>query len=521
MPNLQGTQLTFPPPDGETYMCYRADTGRPVAFSATDPQIQEYWRERTQAESLNPPPPGMVYFVDSRDRLHTLPDHGDGYREIRVNLDSRIIVPAYMTPAPTNGGSRIGPSAFDCPAWCQWRDGCAQCNSSEWRICFGGGCGSADYYRIPPEAWAERRECLCFVPCEACGDSTGPNVLTHTYEDSLICRDCRNRYWSLCDHCNDWYRDAEISGHELGCREDCDDDCCRSYSDDGDDDYNDNGELIHSYSYKPYPQFKGSAPYYLGLECELNTRDNSVGEVARFVAAQVGDTGYLKSDCSINSGFELVTHPMSYEWALANFPWGMFDRLRSDYGMRNTSDCGIHVHVSRTAFDGASHLYRWQKLFYRNEGPIQQLARRTDNSYARFYGRGREWAIHYAVKPDPSDSAYDYRGNPKAWYVKTPEGRKRAEDYGDPNRTERYSAINVENQHTLEVRIFSGSVYQSQVKAALGLVHATVEYTRGLNAHAVMKSAALTFNTFRSWVKDNNVEGKYDSLLSEIERLVG
>lgn len=32
-------------------------------------------------------------------------------------------------------------------------------------------------------------------------------------------------------------------------------------------------------------------------------------------------------DSSIGNGFEIVTHPMSYQWAMATFPWPMLTRL--------------------------------------------------------------------------------------------------------------------------------------------------------------------------------------------------
>jgi RNA-directed DNA polymerase len=46
----------------------------------------------------------------------------------------------------------------------------------------------------------------------------------------------------------------------------------------------------------------------------------------------LGRLGYLKADSSIGTGFEIVTHPMSYDWAMANFPREDAEVLRDGIG---------------------------------------------------------------------------------------------------------------------------------------------------------------------------------------------
>lgn len=270
---------------------------------------------------------------------------------------------------------------------------------------------------------------------------------------------------------------------------------------------------IHNYSYKPRPIFHGDGPLYLGLECELNTGySHSRGTVAEYVTGQVGNLAYMKEDGSLSNGFELVTHPMSYPWALENFPWHMFTEMRDRFGMRNADECGIHVHVSRDGFSDVPHLYRWQKFIYRNALPIQRVARRQNSRWARFTPEGRRLALP-AAKLGPNLGCTPVSDQ---WWA-PPEYRSLPTTYGNNYlRAERYSALNLQNGATVEMRMFAGSVYQSQVKAALGLAHASVEYTRTLTVQKIAKGGGWDWDAFTTWTSDRP---EYSALNSEIERL--
>jgi hypothetical protein len=192
--------------------------------------------------------------------------------------------------------------------------------------------------------------------------------------------------------------------------------------------------------------------------------------------------GYLKSDESIGGGFELVTHPMSYPWALANFPWGLLPALARS-GCQATDRTGLHVHVSRDGFASASHVFRWMKFVYRNQAPVTALARRDSDQWARFDDDDR-----YRVK----DYAKGYPG------------------------LYRYRAINTLNLHTFELRIFASSLDPVQVKAALGFAAATVEYTRTLTVADITRRHGWGWDAFVTWLADRP---RYAALLSQVEAL--
>ncbi len=92
---------------------------------------------------------------------------------------------------------------------------------------------------------------------------------------------------------------------------------------------------INEYSYKPKPIFfgKGSG-LYLGSELEIET-GSFMPECARTVSAHLGRRAYMKFDGSISSGFEIVTHPMTFAWVAEHFPAReLFEELRLDLWTR-------------------------------------------------------------------------------------------------------------------------------------------------------------------------------------------
>lgn len=237
-------------------------------------------------------------------------------------------------------------------------------------------------------------------------------------------------------------------------------------------------EHIRDYSYTPELNFRGEGKLFFGMEVEISTRHTERKAAAQLVHDAANGIVYLKQDGSFDGGFEIVTHPMTLEWALSNFPWDMFNDLE-DAGGRATDQTGIHVHVSREGFTAPSHIYKWLQFFYRNEDDISRIARRRNSSWARWNSEIRENMKDYA------------------------KGEKDAE---------RYSAVNVQNEKTFEVRVFSSSTKPEEIQAALQLVAASVEYARYLTVSDI-RSGGYGWEKFITWIQANNTDSRYESLL--------
>jgi hypothetical protein len=82
--------------------------------------------------------------------------------------------------------------------------------------------------------------------------------------------------------------------------------------------------------------------------------------------------------------------------------------------------------------------------------------------------------------------------------------------------SERYSAVNTQNEHTIELRFFRGTMKASGVLSALDLAQAMVEYTRELRLDDV-KLGALSWEWFADYVVSNN--GLYPDLYSRLDKI--
>jgi len=226
---------------------------------------------------------------------------------------------------------------------------------------------------------------------------------------------------------------------------------------------------VWNYTYKPDPVFHGDGPLFLGLELEIIVPDHSYRECSTLAIARLDDLGYLKTDSSIRpTGFELVTHPMSYAYAIEKFPWPLLDEL-ARRGCETDTSVGLHVHASRAGFDSPAHIYRWLKLLYRNETEVSTLARRRS---------------HYAP--------FDRLARAKA--------RDTAKSHQHALGLDRYQAINPYPRHTLELRVFASSLDVQCVQAALAFTAASIDYTRDLRVTDV-RGGAWEWSRFAAWVR--------------------
>ncbi|MBE8524218.1 hypothetical protein ILP97_43225 [Amycolatopsis sp. H6(2020)] len=237
---------------------------------------------------------------------------------------------------------------------------------------------------------------------------------------------------------------------------------------------------MHDYSYKPAPVFHGIGPRYLGLELEINVPHDDLGQRIDDTVDTLAGLGYLKEDMSIDYGFELVTHPMAYRWAVDCFPWHLLEQL--DLAGCNGEDNGLHVHISRAAFAGPCHVFRWMKFVYRNAADVQVLARRT-SSYAAFRDSERNH-----IK-DACKGTY----------------------YG-----QRSSAINAQPKDTFELRVFAASLDIQHVQAALAFADASVAYTRDLTVPDITTRGGWTWPAFTQWLL---TRPQYAPLTAELEDL--
>ncbi|RDI45303.1 amidoligase family protein [Nocardia mexicana] len=383
-------------------------------------------------------------------------------------------------------------------------------------------CSSALLPDDPPTtAVAVCGACAAVPVCDGCGlPAPDPH---HTVDDGVRCADCATG-WHECEACDLYAADGADTATGgivcAGCEPDystCDqcllparelrevdngawvcDDCAGDFhSCDICDDLTTSYDYcnhcvpqrrhLHDYYYKPAPVFHGDEQPYLGLELEIETDGYGFDDCVDLANARLGSLGYLKQDGSICCGFELVTHPMSYRYAIERFPWDLLPELASR-GAHADGDVGIHVHVSRAGFASPTHVYRWMKFVYRNERHATALARRCSDQWASF-------------APDARAGIGDLaKGHPQRGL----------------GNLGRFQAINTLPEHTFEVRIFASSLDPQQVQAALAFVAASVAYTRTLTSGDIARRRGWEWTAFVTWLRGRP---EYAPLLAELEDL--
>jgi len=368
----------------------------------------------------------------------------------------------------------------------------------------------------------------CVSVCDRCDSIETVNDNMHTVDDNEIwCEGCTDRRAYFCDGCNEFnsrgtcfINDRSESWCE-GCTDNayfCDE--CDVYNADGCDSCADNTDengnrIIHDYSYRPDALFHSTDKnerLYFGIEIEVEDSRNLSESSAYAHRLEGMELAYLKHDGSLSCGYEIVTHPMSHDFYKneASDLWDTLEHLRTYYKVKSwdTTTCGLHIHVSRTGFEGGAHMHRFLNLIYSNPDMYQKLAGREQSRWATF-----DDIMKVEVKRDE----YGNRMTDEDGFTLHQSKRSIASKLqGGGGSTERYSAVNTRNRETLEMRIFRGTVNQDTVKAHLDLAHASVEYTRTMTVKDI-RNGALSADAFM-WYIIQNVE-LYSNLVARMNKL--
>lgn len=377
-----------------------------------------------------------------------------------------------------------------------------------------------------------------FVRCDHCGDYEPREDCTHIEsEDVWVCEYCRNRYYTECGHCGEYFRDGRgytVIVNDRGRTEEwCYDcwgentwtceDCDECYSDDvprDEDDRcphcsgggQDTGDIDTwvsptrrmNYGFKPMPCLCATEGeraaagrdwkkklIFFGTETEIDIEDKT-DEENYWSERIVGDLkhAYCKQDCSLDwggdySGIEIVTHPTTVAWALEHRDdYVRCFEMLTENGWRShqAGTCGIHVHISLHALE-AQNPYAVNNMLYiydRFWDNLKKFSRRTESQLSH-------WARRYAVAHG------EYRN------IKNMAKRECG----------RYMAVNLQNSHTVEIRMWRGSLNVETWFATLELVEVITKKCVELGDD-YRKLQALTW--------DELVASDYDDLNSYLKR---
>lgn len=324
---------------------------------------------------------------------------------------------------------------------------------------------------------------LCEKCNEACEETT--TVTTRKLESRRIitqewCESCRDDYAFACTDCENWYSTEYFQWREDICNscsdnyaicEDCDsivrsehayfcDECGHTYCDSCRCSCGEKSGSIHGYKYKPSAIFHGGAGImHYGIELEVDCAQHTAKDTLYALGGEWH--AYLKEDDSIASGYEIVSHPHTL-----NAHRELWEKFWA-HARRNHLDAdknGMHVHIQRLYL--TKYRIGMMQAFLNepaNEGFVTAIAGRDSRSYA-------------ALKPALAKVSAD-------------------------GTNDRYQALNLENERTVEIRIFRGTTDKARFFANLEFCDALVAFTidRGYMHLTVKEFCAFVRKGRKTW----------------------
>jgi len=298
-----------------------------------------------------------------------------------------------------------------------------------------------------------------YVRCYYCSESIEIQEAMRDNDGINYCQDCSQRFYINCPICDlHMHRDNSFNflsnGDRVsGCRE------C----------YN-NSVIIHNYSYKPNVVFfRQSKKENLFFGIELEVERNESTTPTDVLASKIKKPEfYFKSDGSLTNGFEIVTHPLSYEYIKKNNKLfsELFEKLNTEnYKSYESTTCGMHIHLNKNAFN-TWHLYRFLDFFKNNKELIIKISQRIEPFF-------RRWS-------DINNEEFSEKEILRKAKRKNSEGS-------------RYTAVNLTNSKTVELRIFRGTIKYPTFMKNIEFAHSVYEFTKIKNKNSISEKEYLEF----------------------------
>lgn len=284
-----------------------------------------------------------------------------------------------------------------------------------------------------------------YFECNDCGHLDSEDEAHNVNDDYSVCDNCRhNYYWS---------------------------DRNNNYQDNRDDeDEDDDREHEHIGSYHSSKRRLGHIPssfdqrsprVLLGLELEMECKhedydkDSRAGHLLDAIGSYRGQTYALcEEDGSLDDGFEMVTGYTGLDVHKDQLQF--FKHHFKGMASHNTDTCGLHVHICKS---NMSTLHGAKMVFFINDTNNYQLIKavaRRDASYGK-------------IKDKKSDTS---------WLKDVVRHKKDKHSQLRGLNSDRYEALNFNNDKTIEFRLFKGSLKYETIMACLEFTYATWHFCK-------------------------------------------
>lgn len=209
---------------------------------------------------------------------------------------------------------------------------------------------------------------------------------------------------------------------------------------------------INDYDYKPSYRKLPKNTLLFGVELEISHKelaeanydpdeDSKLQDIADRFDPLFGKHSILKHDGSVDAGFEIVTHPLTFAGQQEFWTEDKFNFLdKQGFISYNAEHCGIHIHVTRHMISSLQLAKIIKFIYNRDNRPfIKKIAQREEKQYAEFSERKN------------------------CGYVK----------HGGCGK---YTAVNLSHKNTIEFRLFRGTLSHQAFHKNLEFVQALIDF---------------------------------------------
>lgn len=387
-----------------------------------------------------------------------------------------------------------------------------------------------------------------FVVCEDCGVYEAAVRSRGTNDHEEVCRSCIDDHYLFCDWSDIYVNHADTewaidsAGEEIRVsHRELENSSAWSYDEDRDmyvhEDWQGSSKVIHSYhsgamTYREVPskwvdQYRReskvnglSKSQYFGVELEVECDSSIYSEakklhknltehtqlVLRRLSPSFGyDFFKFERDGSLSNGWEIITQPAGLDVHRAWWQWLKHDTiLPKSLSSETATSCGLHIHVNKSSM---SNLALAKLIGFvnspNNASLISNVARRYNQSYAKIKNQGTgKTSYGKIILNSPFDI---YKSGSRTEVL-------------PKSSADRYDAINITNQKTIEFRLFQGTLSYPRIIAALEFVYSICRYCHDSSGYGfdLSQKSFLKFINSQPMLKETQTLRSYIELNERI-----
>lgn len=337
------------------------------------------------------------------------------------------------------------------------------------KFCFCADCGKILFINDAVSIDGDYYCSDCTAVCAYCGCIIPAEESYHTRDsDCDYCNDCYLEHTYVCEDCGDRFRygDSLTEANDLWYCERCIDN---------------HRSIIEDYhTMKNYGdiQFFGDESRrdtpYMGFELEVDSKYRfDREETAEELKYRFPDFFAFENDGSLINGYEIISQPASLSYHMSKMPEyaSAFQYLlENKVKSHDVGTCGLHIHIDRWFFGDKedSSIAKLLYVFEKFRPELMKFSRRTE-------AQSSDWCRSYKQ---------NYSGK-AGWIKETVYNSKSYSSYQN-----RYYAVNLTNDNTIEIRLWRGTLNGQTFEATLKFTARLAELAKNTRA---VDLARMTF----------------------------